>query len=149
MLKECIDILLVEDNQADARLTQEVLKESAMPNRLSIAKDGVEALHFLRREGPYAGAPSPDLILLDLNLPKKDGREVLREVKKDPVLRRIPVAVLTTSRAEQDVLNAYEHHANCYICKPLDIDQFAQAVRVFEDFWFMIATLPPKPALLV
>jgi CheY-like chemotaxis protein len=137
-----IEILLVEDNPADVRLTQEALREGKVRNRLSVARDGAEALAFLRREGAFAAAPRPDLILLDLNLPRKDGREVLAEVKQDPVLRRIPVVVLTTSSAEVDILKSYELHANCYITKPVDLEQFVTVVRSIDDFWLTVVRLP-------
>jgi two-component system, chemotaxis family, response regulator Rcp1 len=137
-----IDILLVEDNPGDVRLTQEALREGKVRNRLSIARDGVEALRFLRREGEYADAPRPDVILLDLNLPKKDGREVLAEIKADDSLKRIPVVVLTTSSSEQDILRTYDLHANCYITKPVDLDQFIEVVKGVEDFWLTIVKLP-------
>lgn len=136
-----VEILLVEDNPGDIRLTLEALKEGKMCNNVSIARDGVEALTFLRREGDCANAPRPDLILLDLNLPKKDGREVLAEIKDDDILRRIPVVVLTTSAAEQDVLRMYSLHANCYITKPVDMDQFIRVVQSIENFWFSIVKL--------
>ncbi len=139
-----VEILLVEDNLGDVRLTKETLKESKLLNRMSVVTDGVEALSFLHREGPYAEAPRPDLILLDLNLPKKDGREVLAEIKADEHLRRIPVVVLTTSGAEQDILKAYDLHANCYITKPVNLDQFSAVVRAIEAFWFTIVKLPPE-----
>jgi CheY-like chemotaxis protein len=137
-----IEILLVEDNPGDVRLTIEALKEAKVRNRLSVAKDGVEALAFLRREGSYAEAARPDLILLDLNLPRKDGREVLAEIKVDTSLRSIPVVILTTSRADQDILKSYELHANCYITKPVDLDQFITVVKSIESFWLTIVTLP-------
>src|SRR3954454_15930937 len=137
-----IEILLVEDNPGDVRLTIEALKEAKVRNRLSVAKDGVEALAFLRREGSYAQAVRPDLILLDLNLPRKDGREVLAEIKGDASLRSIPVVILTTSRADQDILQSYELHANCYITKPVDLDQFITVVKSIESFWLTIVTLP-------
>jgi CheY-like chemotaxis protein len=137
-----IQILLVEDNPGDVRLTREVLKEGRIHNTLNVVGDGVEALAFLRREGKYAEAEPQDLVLLDLNLPKKDGREVLAEMKSDPVLRRIPVIILTTSSAELDVLTAYDLHANCYITKPVDLDQFVTVVRSIEDFWLAIVKLP-------
>ena len=140
-----IEILLVEDNPADVRLTQEALREGKVKNRLSVARDGAEALAFLRREGEHASAPKPDLILLDLNLPRKDGREVLAEIKQDPVLRRIPVVVLTTSSAEVDILKSYELHANCYIKKPVVFERFAEIVKQIEQYWFAIVTLPPTP----
>ena len=137
-----IDILLVEDNPGDVRLTIEALKDGKVRNRLSVAGDGVEALAFLRREGKHADAPRPDVIMLDLNLPKKDGREVLAEIKEDESLRRIPVVVLTTSSSEQDILKTYNLHANCYITKPVDLEQFIQVVRGIEDFWLTIVKLP-------
>ena len=137
-----IDILLVEDNPGDVRLTIEALKDGKVRNRLSVVQDGVEALAFLRREGKYAGAPRPDLILLDLNLPKKDGRAVLSEIKADEHLKRIPVVVLTTSSSEQDILKTYELHANCYITKPVDLEQFIEVVKGIEDFWLTIVKLP-------
>ena len=137
-----IEILLVEDNPGDARLTREALSEGKVHNNLHHARDGVEAIAFLRREGAFANAPTPDIILLDLNLPKKDGREVLSDLKADPRLRRIPVVVLTTSEAEQDILRSYELHANCYITKPVDLEKFIAIVRGIEDFWLAIVTLP-------
>lgn len=139
-----IDILLVEDNLGDARLTEEALKESKMFNRLHHAKDGVEAMEFMRREGKYKDAPTPDIILLDLNLPRKDGREVLAELKAMPGLRNIPVVVLTTSNAEQDIVMSYNLHANCYITKPVDLDKFIEIVRGIENFWLSIVKLPPQ-----
>ena len=139
-----VEILLVEDNPGDVRLTIEALRESKVRNHLSVARDGVEALAFLRREGGHAEAVRPDLILLDLNLPRKDGREVLAELKADPDLKTIPVVILTTSRAEQDVLRSYELQANCYISKPVDLDQFT-VVKSIEDFWLTIVTLPRQP----
>jgi chemotaxis family two-component system response regulator Rcp1 len=137
-----VEILLVEDNPGDVRLTQEALKESKVTNNLSVAEDGVEALAFLKQEGKYADAPRPDLLLLDLNLPKKDGRELLEEIKADEHLRRIPVVVLTTSKAEEDILRMYDQHANCYITKPIDFDQFIDVVKSIEDFWLTIVKLP-------
>lgn len=141
---KAVEILLIEDNPGDVRLTREALKEGKIRNNLSAVGDGVEALAFLCRQGKYSGAPRPDIILLDLNLPKKDGREVLAEIKKDPKLKRVPVVVLTTSHAEQDVLKAYNLHANCYITKPVDLNQFMKVVRSIEDFWFAIVKLPPN-----
>ena len=138
-----IDILLVEDSPSDVRLTREALKEAKVLNTLHVVQDGVAALDFLRKEGPYAGSPSPDLILLDLNLPKKDGREVLAEVKQDENLRRIPVVILTTSRAEEDVVRSYNLHANAYVTKPVDLQQFLEVVRTIEAFWLAVVTLPP------
>jgi CheY-like chemotaxis protein len=137
-----IEILLIEDSPGDVRLTREALKEAKVLNRLSVATDGVEAMEFLRRRGRHADTPRPDLILLDLNLPKKDGREVLEEIKTDPSLKRIPVVVLTTSRAEEDVIRAYDLHANCYITKPVDFRQFIVVVQSIEDFWLTIVRLP-------
>lgn len=126
------EILLVEDNPADVRLTREALHEGKVRNSLSVASDGVEALEFLRRQGRHADAPTPDLILLDLNLPRKDGREVLEEIKADPALRHIPIVVLTSSQAEQDILRAYDLHANCYVTKPVDLDQFIHVVQSID-----------------
>ena len=139
-----IDILLVEDNLGDARLTQEALKESKMLNNLYHAKDGVEAMEFLRKEGKFKDMPTPDIILLDLNLPRKDGREVLAELKAMPRLKNIPVVVLTTSDAEQDIVMSYNLHANCYITKPVDLDKFIDIVRGIENFWLSIVKLPPQ-----
>jgi chemotaxis family two-component system response regulator Rcp1 len=136
-----IDVLLVEDNPGDVRLTEEALKEAKVANRLHIARDGVEALEFLRQSGGN-GRPRPDLVLLDLNLPRMSGREVLHAIKTDPELMRIPVVVLTTSQDEADVLRAYELHANCYISKPVDLDQFMSVVRMIEDFWLTVVRLP-------
>ena len=138
------EILLVEDNPADVRLTFEALKDAKVLNRLSVAGDGVEAMAFLRKEGKYANAAEPDLILLDLNLPRKDGREVLAEIKQDLRLKRVPIVILTTSQAEQDILRTYNLHANCYITKPVDLDQFMIVVKSIEDFWFTVVKLPPK-----
>jgi CheY-like chemotaxis protein len=138
-----IDILLVEDNPGDVRLTREALKEGKVLNTMQVVGDGIEALAFLRHEGPYAKSPHPDIILLDLNLPKKDGREVLAEIKNDPNLRRIPVVILTTSKAEEDILKSYDLHANCFITKPVDLDQFIKVVKSVEEFWFTIVRLPP------
>jgi CheY-like chemotaxis protein len=137
-----IEILLIEDNPGDARLTREALREARVGNRLSHVNDGVEAMAFVRREPPFADAPRPDLILLDLKLPRKDGREVLAELKADPVLRLIPVVVLTTSEAEQDILRTYELHGNCYITKPVDLEKFLHIVRAVESFWLAIVKLP-------
>lgn len=139
-----INILLVEDNPGDVRLTEEALKEGRVLNHLLLAKDGEEALAMLRREGQYAGLNRPDLILLDLNLPRKDGREVLECIKADENLKRIPVVILTTSSAEQDILKAYDLHANCYITKPVDLDQFFTVVKSIEDFWLTIVKLPTE-----
>lgn len=137
-------VLLVEDNPGDIRLIQEALRECKLCCDLSVVENGVEALAFLRRLGKYAAVPRPQIIVLDLNLPRKDGREVLAEIKRDHDLKRIPVAVLTTSRAEEDILNAYDLHANCYICKPVNLDQFINAIRSLQDFWFTTAKLPSK-----
>jgi two-component system, chemotaxis family, response regulator Rcp1 len=142
LLPQPVEILLVEDNPADARLTQEGLSEGKIRNNLHHVRDGVEALAFLRREGEFANAPAPHLILLDLNMPRKDGREVLAEIKTDPRLRLIPVVVLTTSEAENDIVKSYELHANCYITKPVDLDKFIEIVRVIETFWLAVVTLP-------
>jgi len=139
-----VEILLVEDNPADVRLTQEALKEGKVYNNLHWAKDGVEALEFLRRKGKFAGAPRPDIILLDLNLPKKDGREVLQDIKNDDKLKRIPVVILTTSKAEEDVLKSYNLHANCYVTKPVDLEKFIQVVQSIDRFWLTVVTLPPN-----
>lgn len=139
-----IDILLVEDNPGDVRLTQEALKESKVRNQLFVIEDGVEAMAFLRREGKYASAPRPDLILLDLNLPRKSGREVLAEVKDDEKLKHIPIVVLTVSQSEEEILKAYKNYANAYITKPLDFNQFMKVVKAIEDFWLTIVKLPPK-----
>ena len=138
-----IEILLVEDSPSDTDLTVEALRDFKVRNHVSIVEDGVLAMQFLRRQGPYAQAPRPDLIMLDLNLPRKDGREVLAEIKADEHLKSIPVVVLTTSRADQDILRAYELSANCYINKPVDFNQFLEVVRSIESFWLYIVTLPP------
>ncbi len=137
-----VEILLVEDNPGDVRLTIEGLKEGKVKNNLQVVEDGAEALAYLKRQGKYQDAVRPDLILLDLNLPRKDGREVLSEIKADEDLRHIPVVVLTSSKAEQDILKAYSLHANCYITKPVDLDQFIAVVESIEDFWFTIVKLP-------
>jgi len=137
-----VEILLIEDSPDDIELTLEVLRETKFHNKLHIVEDGEEALAFLRQEGQYKNAPRPDLVLLDLNLPRKDGREVLEEMKQDSSLKIIPVVVLTTSQAEEDILRAYGHHANCYITKPLDLDQFVKVVRSIECFWLAIVKLP-------
>ena len=134
-----IEILLVEDNPGDARLTIEAMREAKVRNRIHVVEDGVEAMEFLRRQGRFGEAPRPDLILLDLNLPRKDGREVLAEVKADPDLKRIPVVVLTTSRAEEDVLRAYNLHANCYVTKPVDLEQFMKIVSQIDEFWVKVS----------
>lgn len=142
----CIQVLLVEDNPGDVRLTKEALKEGKLLNQLTVVGDGVEALSFLRKEGRYVDAVQPELILLDLNLPKKDGREVLAEIKADPNLRRIPVVVLTTSSSEEDILKIYDLHANCYITKPVDLEQFMGVVKSIEDFWVSVVKLPSHEA---
>jgi len=143
-LSRPIELLLVEDNPGDVRLTKEALKDGKVLNNLSVVSDGVEALAFLRREGEYGEAPRPDMVLLDLNLPRKDGREVLEEVKTDPDLKRIPVVVLTTSKAEQDIMKSYELHANCFITKPVDFNKFMDVVKAIEAFWLTIVKLPPN-----
>ncbi len=140
--RQAIVILLVEDNPGDTRLVIEAMREAKLENYIHVVEDGIEAMQFLRREGRFGDAPRPDLILLDLNLPKKDGRAVLAEVKADPVLKRIPVVVLTTSQAEEDVLRAYDLHANCYITKPVDMEQFMKVVAQIDDFWVRVVTLP-------
>lgn len=137
-----VEFLLAEDNPGDVRLTKEALRESKISNNLNVVPDGVEAMAFLHREGKYADAPRPDVILLDLNLPKKDGREVLAEVKADPSLRLIPVVIITSSEAEQDVLKTYELYANCYVTKPVDLEQFIKVIQSIETFWLTIVTLP-------
>lgn len=137
-----VEILLVEDNPGDARLTIEAMRAAKLRNRMHVVEDGVEAMQFLRRLGPFGAVPRPDLVLLDLNLPKMDGREVLAELKADPDLKRIPVVVLTTSESEEDVLRAYNLHANCYVTKPVDFDQFMSVVRQIDSFWIKVVTLP-------
>ena len=137
-----IEVLLVEDNPGDVRLTIEAMRESKVLVNLSLAPDGEEALRFLRKEGAYQGVARPDLILLDLNLPRKDGREVLADIKADASLRRVPVVVLTTSRAEEDILRTYDLHANCFITKPVDLDKFITVVRSISEFWFSVVRLP-------
>ncbi|MBU0710607.1 response regulator [bacterium] len=138
-----IEILLVEDNPGDVRLLREGLKEGKVRNRLNVVGDGVEAMLFLRREGEYIDAPRPDLILLDLNPPKKNGRQVLEEIKADSNLRRIPVVILTTSKAEADIIKTYDLHANCYIVKPVNLERFIEIVQTIENFWMTIVKLPP------
>jgi chemotaxis family two-component system response regulator Rcp1 len=139
-----IDILMVEDDPGDVRLTREALKGSKVLHSLNVVEDGVAALDYLRKVGPYAQAVRPDIVLLDLNLPRKDGREVLSAMKQDAALRAIPVVILTTSQDEEDVLRAYNLNANCYVTKPVDFDQFMRIVRTIEDFWLNVVTLPPK-----
>jgi two-component system, chemotaxis family, response regulator Rcp1 len=139
-----VEILLIEDNPGDARLALEAIREAKVHNHLTWVADGIEAVAYLRKEGKYSDALRPDLILLDLNLPKKDGREVLADIKADPALRRIPVVVLTTSQAEEDIIKAYNLNANCYISKPVDLDQFIKIVQSIESFWLTIVKLPSE-----
>jgi CheY-like chemotaxis protein len=139
-----IEILLVEDNPGDARLTREALAFSKVRNNLHNARDGEEAIAFLRRQGAYADAPTPDLILLDLNLPRRDGREVLEDIKQDPALMHIPVVILTSSQAEEDIIRSYRLHANCFITKPVDLEQLTKVVQGIEQFWFTLVRLPPE-----
>jgi chemotaxis family two-component system response regulator Rcp1 len=139
-----IEVLLVEDNPGDVRLMQEALKDAKVHNNLHVVHDGDEAMSFLRREGKHSGSPEPNLIMLDLNLPGKDGREVLDDIKNDPVLKHIPVVIVTTSAAEEDILKSYRLHANCYMTKPVNIEQFIKVVHAIEDFWFTIVKLPRK-----
>jgi len=140
-----IEILLVEDNLGDVRLTQEALKEGKVHNNLSVVADGAAAMAYLRQQGRFGAAVRPDIILLDLNLPKKNGREVLAEIKQDDRLKHIPVVILTTSKADEDVLKSYNLYANCYITKPVDLDQFIRVIQSIENFWLTIVKLPPKP----
>ncbi len=142
--QEPIEVLLVEDNPADARLMREALKDAKVRSQINVVRDGIQALEYLRHQGQYKSARRPDVILLDLNLPNKDGREVLAEIKSDPDLMLIPVAVLTSSQAHQDIVKAYKLHANCYITKPMDLDHFSRVVQSFEDFWMKNVTLPPR-----
>jgi len=137
-----VDILLVEDNPGDVRLTQEALKDAKLAVNLHVVNDGVEAMSFMRRQGQYAEKPRPDIVLLDLNLPRKDGREVLADIKSDPELKRTPVVIVTTSKAEEDIVKTYDLHANCYVTKPLDLDQFVVMVQSIEHFWLTIVKLP-------
>jgi len=139
-----VEILLVEDNPGDVRLTIEALKEGKVSNNLAVVTDGVEALDYLHRRGNFRDVSVPDIILLDLNLPRMDGREVLREIKAHDKLRRIPIVVLTTSSAEEDIVRSYDLHVNCYITKPVDMDQFIEAVKAIDQFWFSVVTLPPR-----
>lgn len=139
-----IDILMIEDSAADVLITREALAEAKLLNTIHVVEDGVEALAYLRKEGSYAGAPRPDLILLDLNLPRKNGREVLAEIKADEHLKSIPVVVLTTSSADEDILRAYNLHANCYVVKPVEFNSFVTAVQSIRNFWFNVVTLPPE-----
>lgn len=145
MTHKAIEILLVEDSPTDVLMTQEALSFAKVLNSLHVVEDGVAAMEYLRQQGRYTTVSRPDLILLDLNLPRKDGREVLAEVKADPLLHTIPVVILTTSRAEEDVLRSYGLHANCYVTKPVDFQNFADVVRSIEHFWFTVVTLPPMP----
>jgi len=139
-----IDILIVEDNKGDARLIKEVFFENKIFNSLHFVNDGIEAMDFLHSRGKYKGVDIPDLIILDLNLPRKDGREVLAEIKSDEKLKHIPVVIMTISQADEDVLRSYNLHANCYVTKPIDLDQFTRVIRSIENFWFTIVKLPPK-----
>jgi two-component system, chemotaxis family, response regulator Rcp1 len=141
---ETIDILLVEDNPGDVRLTKEALKDAKVLNDVHVVQDGVEAMDFLHRTGKFAKVPTPDMILLDLNLPRKDGREVLAEIKEDPKLKHIPVVILTTSKADEDIIRTYNLHANAYITKPVDLNRFIEIIHTLEEFWFSIVKLPPK-----
>jgi CheY-like chemotaxis protein len=142
--QEPIEILLVEDNEPDVDLTIEALQSGKLRNRIHVARDGIQALAFLRREGKQADAPRPHLILLDLNMPRMDGRETLAEIKKDPDLQSIPVVVLTTSKSEEDIARSYALQCNCYITKPVDLQQFMEVVRAIEDFWLCVVQLPPR-----
>ena len=144
--RKSVEILLVEDNPGDVRLTKEALRDSKLRNHLIVAEDGIEALAVLRKEGQYSSVATPDLILLDLNLPRKSGREVLAEIKADPILRHIPVVVLTTSSADQDIVDVYDLQANCYVVKPVGLNEFITIVRSIEDFWLSIVKLPPGSA---
>ena len=139
-----IEILMVEDSPTDVLMAREALQQAKLLNNLSVTENGVEAMAFLRKEGRYSGAPRPDLIFLDLNMPRKDGREVLQELKADPQLKFIPVVILTTSKAEEDIVKSYGLHANCYITKPVDFERFAEVVQTVQDFWFTVVTLPPS-----
>ncbi|HEX2974695.1 MAG TPA: response regulator [Bacteroidales bacterium] len=141
---DSIDILVVEDNPGDARLIREILNENKLYSSLYIVNDGVEAMSFLHNEGKFSIAPKPDLIILDLNLPRKDGREVLAEIKADDELKHIPIVIMTISQAEEDILKTYKLHANCYITKPIDLNEFIKVIKSIEDFWFSVVKLPPK-----
>ena len=142
---EPIEVLLVEDSAGDVRLTREAFKDAKVHINLHVASDGIEAMAFLGREGVYANAPRPDLVLLDLNLPKKDGREVLEEIKENPALKCIPVVILTTSASETDIQGSYQHHANCYITKPVDLEGFLKVVKSIDSFWLSVVKLPRGP----
>jgi CheY-like chemotaxis protein len=142
--QEPIEILLVEDNEPDLDLTMEALQSGKLHNRIHVARDGIEALAFLRRQGKHADAPRPHLVLLDLNMPRMDGRETLAEIKKDPALQSIPVVILTTSKSEEDIARSYELQCNCYVNKPVDLQQFMHVVRAIEDFWLCVVQLPVK-----
>lgn len=142
MTADSINILLVEDNPADARLIKEVFKDTKIKNKLYVVKDGVNAMAFLNQEEGYADMPIPDVILLDLNLPRKDGREVLKELKEDEALKRVPIVILTTSSAEEDIIRTYNNHANCYITKPVDFEKFLKVINSIEDFWLTVVRLP-------
>ncbi len=144
VVAHAIDVLLVEDSAADVRLTREALRYTKLIHRIEVANDGMEALAILRKQGRHAGAPRPDLILLDLNLPRKNGRAVLAEIKQDPDLKRIPVVIVTSSMAEEDIVRSYELHANCYVTKPLELEDFVAVVKAIEDFWAGIVKLPPR-----
>jgi CheY-like chemotaxis protein len=141
---DSIDILVVEDNPGDARLIREILNENKLYSSLYIVNDGVEAMSFLHNEGKFSIAPKPDLIILDLNLPRKDGREVLAEIKADDELKHMPIVIMTISQAEEDILKTYKLHANCYITKPIDLNEFIKVIKSIEDFWFSVVKLPPK-----
>lgn len=143
-----IDILVVEDNSGDARLIKEVMNDNKIFSSFYLAKDGVEAMDFLKHNGKFKNSPKPDLIILDLNLPRMDGREVLSEIKNDEKLKHIPIVIMTISQAEEDILKSYNLHANCYITKPIDLNQFIKVVKSIEDFWFSIVKLPPKDDLI-
>ena len=143
MTVQPIEILMVEDNEGDVYMTTEAFKEAKIANHLSITRDGMEAMDFLRRQGKFASAPRPDLILLDLNLPGRDGRQVLVDIRADPALATIPVVILTSSKAEQDIVQSYQLHANCYIVKPVNFEALLQVVRAIESFWLTVVRLPP------
>lgn len=143
-LNRPVEILLIEDNEADVRLTREGIKEAKINNNLYVVRDGEEAMDFLNKEHPYEDVVTPDLILLDLNLPKKDGREVLEEIKNNEELAHIPIVILTTSEAEKDIVRSYKLHANCYVTKPMGIEQFVEVISAIENFWFSIVKLPSE-----